>query len=122
MNKILKRTLIITSIYLILTFGFHYLFYRTNYSLENMSNILFYIGISSFFAGLIAVTNAQNVFIGFRFFIIQRFQRKNNPNRMSYSEYKDEKINTNFTYVSVVILVVGLAYIITSVILGLLWL
>lgn len=120
MSKILKRTSIITAIYLVITFGFHYMLYRLNFNFESISNSLFYIGIMSFFAGIIAVTNAQNVFIGFRFFIVQRFQRKDNPDRLSYSEYKDEKMNTKFTYVSVVILVVGLAFIIASVILGIL--
>ncbi|WP_025725425.1 DUF3899 domain-containing protein [Acholeplasma granularum] len=122
MLNIIKKTLVIFAIYLAVTFGFHYLFYKFNFALENLSNTFFYVGIVSFFAGLIAVTNAQNVFIGFRYFIVQRFQKKDNPDRLSYSEYKDEKINTKFTYVSVVILLVGLAYVITSVILGLIWL
>lgn len=65
------------------------------------------------------ITNAHNIFIGFRYYITQRFKRKDNPDKITYGEYRDQKVNNKFTYVSVVILILGITFIITSVILGL---
>jgi hypothetical protein len=121
MKKNLKRIIFTTSIYLVITFLFHYLFYRLSFELDSISNTLFYVGITSFFSGLIGVTNAQNVFIGFRYFIVQKFQRKDNSEYLSYSEYNKDKIRSEFTYVSVLILIIGIGYIVGSIYLALLW-
>jgi hypothetical protein len=121
MKKNLKRIIFTTIIYLVITFLFHYLFYRLSFELDSISNTLFYVGITSFFSGLIGVTNAQNVFIGFRYFIVQKFQRKDNSEYLSYSEYNKDKIRSEFTYVSVLILIIGIGYIVGSIYLALLW-
>lgn len=114
----IKRILIFTGVYLLLLFLFHTLFYQFDYTLESASDSLFYIGIVSLFSGLVAVTNAQNVFIGFRYFVVQLFKRKSDPDKVTYAEYKDLKMHTKFTYVSVVILIVGAVFVAASLILG----
>jgi hypothetical protein len=53
MKKNLKRIIFTTIIYLVITFLFHYLFYRLSFEVDSISNTLFYVGITSFFSGLI---------------------------------------------------------------------
>ena len=97
----------------------HMLFHKFEFNYFTLSETFFYTGILSFFSGLMGITNAHNIFIGFRYYITQRFRKKDSPEKITYGEYRDQKLNNKFTYISVVILVVGIIFIITGVILGL---
>lgn len=97
---------------------FHLIFYRFELKLEYISNSLFYIGIFSFIFGLVSITNAQNVFIGFRYYMSQLFKRNKLEEKLSYSEYKEDKYNSTYTYKTVVLLVVGIVLIISSLIIS----
>lgn len=104
--------------YLIPLILFQLIFYQFKFNLENTSNVFFYIGIFSFVFGLVAITNAQNVFIGFRYYLSQLFKRREIEEKVSYSEYKEDKYNKTYTYKTVVLLIVGISFIVISLILA----
>lgn len=118
--KVLKTTLVTVLVYTLVLFGFYTLFYRFNYQIDKISNVLFIIGFLSFGAGLLSVTNAQNVFIGFRYFFKQLFRPKDEE-KVSFYDYKEEKFHNKHTYVSKMILFIGLFLIIIAIVLAVIY-
>ncbi len=69
----------------------HLAVYRTNFTLTNVSNVLFVVGIIVFLPSVVALTSAFEVFNGFRYamrVLISPSFRREYPR---YKEYKDEK-------------------------------
>ena len=119
--RVLKKTLITILIYSIVLFCFYSLIYGFKYQIDSISNVLFIIGFLSFGAGLLSVTNAQNVFIGFRYFFKNLFKPKDEE-KISFYEFKEEKYQEKHTYVSKLILFVGLFLIIIAIVLAITYL
>ena len=113
-----KKIIIGVLSYLIPLVLFHLIFYRLDFRPEYISNSFFYIGIFSFTFGLIAITNSQNVFIGFRYYMSQLFKKKEDEERIPYSEYKEDKYNKTYTYKTVVLLVTGMAFIVIALLIA----
>lgn len=113
-----KKIIIGVLSYLIPLVLFHLILYRLDFRAEYISNSFFYVGIFSFTFGLIAITNAHNVFIGFRYYISQLFKKKDDEERIPYSEYKEDKYNKTYTYKTVVLLVTGIVFIILALLIA----
>lgn len=113
----IKKTMIATAVYLLVIFGLYSLIYRFDYQLDKMSNILLIVGFLSASAGLLSITNAQNVFIGFRYFF-KNLTRRRDEEKVSFYDYKEEKYHNEHTYLSKLILFVGLFIVMIAIVLA----
>lgn len=97
---------------------FLYTYYDGNMKTQNISDALFVIGLFMFFMGLIAMTNARKIFIGFKYTFKTRFSRKFDKSK-SYYDYSNEQNKNNTTVLGTPMFILGIVYIAVSLYLAL---
>ncbi len=92
---------------------FLFTYYEGDLKTQNISDALFVIGLFMFFMGLISVSKAREVFIGFKYTFKTRFSKKFDKS-MSYYDYSSEQKKNNTEVLGIPMFIVGVIYIAVS--------
>lgn len=93
------RLVIIFGALVILAFLLHLGIYKTQFSIETISNVTFVVGIISFLPSLIAVTGAHQIFQGIGYVfktMLSKSAKEEFPTFKDYKEHKSEKVDNSF--------------------------
>lgn len=92
---------------------FLYTYFDGDMKTQNISDALFVIGLFMFFMGLISMTKAREVFIGFKYTFKTRFSRKFDKSK-SYYDYSAEQKKNSTEVLGIPMFIIGIIYIAVS--------
>jgi uncharacterized ion transporter superfamily protein YfcC len=109
----MKRILYPLGISLTLVFIIHLTLFDNSYTLKDMSNAFFVVGLIMFLVGLMAVTDASKIFMIFVYSVKQtrRQHRKTYP---TYYDYAKEREKEKMIPYALEILIIGIIYLIVA--------
>lgn len=84
------KTAVVT---LILAFLLHLIVHRLKFTIKSLSDVIFFVGIMTFFIGITSISGANRVFItlGYSFRSVFGRQHKHHENFYEYTQAKDKK-------------------------------
>lgn len=114
----LLRFIILLVAAIVISLGLLLLLYNNPFTIEFISNILFVVGIVTFFPSLIAVTGAIQVTHGLRYVLRNLFDWNYRKEVKNFNEYKARKElkKENKSTVYIELLIIGIIFIIAGII------
>ncbi len=103
---------------MLLSLGLHLIVYRINFNFENISNVLFVLGMLAFLPSLIVQTGSYEMFYGIRYSMQVLFRKDFRKQYPSFTEFRTEKMVTYETSIFLETMIASSVIIIIAIILA----
>lgn len=88
----LRRTIFVVLGLLLVSLVLHLLVYKTTFTYESASNVLFVVGVLFFLPSLVVITGSYEIFYGFRYSMSVLFRKDFRSHYPTFLDYKVEKV------------------------------